>query len=132
MTATVLERRDVLEGIAAPKTITSEAQLKRYTAALLQLERRDHLTRAEKDLAEILTLLIEAFEEEHYPITKASPVEVLAELMTANGLRQKDIATILDRPESTVSALLSGKRPLTREHIEKLSKRFAVSPAVFF
>jgi HTH-type transcriptional regulator/antitoxin HigA len=34
--------------------------------------------------------------------------------------------------ESIVSEILSGKRPLTKRHIEKLSERFSVSPAVFF
>lgn len=132
MTAPVLEKRDLLEGIDAPRPITSEDQLERYTTALLELQHRQHLSRKERELTGLLTVLIEAFEEEHYPIADASPVEVLSELMAANNLRQKDVARILDRPESTVSALLSGKRPLTREHIEKLSKRFAVSPAVFF
>lgn len=132
MTAPVLEKRDVLEGMDAPRPITSQDQLERYSIALLALERRERLSRKERELADLLTVLIEAFEEEHYPIADASPIEVLSELMAANNLRQKDLAKILDRPESTVSALLSGKRPLTREHIEKLSRRFAVSPAVFF
>jgi len=34
--------------------------------------------------------------------------------------------------ESVVSKVLSGKRELNKHHIEKLSKRFSVSPAVFF
>ena len=132
MPATVLEKRDVLAGIDAPKTITSEAQNERYIAALLALERRNHLTVQEKNLAELLTVLIEAFEEEHYPIPAVSPEKVLAELMAAHNLRQKDLAKVLGRPESTVSALLSGKRPFTRYHIERLSARFNVSPSVFF
>jgi HTH-type transcriptional regulator/antitoxin HigA len=32
----------------------------------------------------------------------------------------------------TVSLVLSGKRQMNRDHIERLSKRFKVSPAVFF
>ena len=74
---------------------------------------------------------IEAFEEERYAIRWASPVEVLKELMDANNLRQKDLAPLLG-PESVVSEVLSGKRTLNKHHIEKLSKRFSVSPAVFF
>jgi len=78
-----------------------------------------------------LTLLVEAYEEEHYPIRSASPVEVLKELMDANNLRQKDLAPMLGS-ESVVSEVLSGKRELNKHHIEKLSRRFGVSPAVFF
>jgi HTH-type transcriptional regulator / antitoxin HigA len=128
MTA-VLEKPDVLDGV--PKVVTSDAQNERYIAALLELERRGNLTPAEKNLAEVLTLLVEAYEEEHYPIRSASPVEVLKELMDANNLRQKDLAPMLGS-ESVVSEVLSGKRELNKHHIEKLSKRFGVSPAVFF
>ncbi|HTW22591.1 MAG TPA: hypothetical protein VMB47_17080, partial [Candidatus Aquilonibacter sp.] len=78
MTA-VLEKPDVLDGV--PKVITSDAQNERYLAALLELERRSRLTAAEKNLAEVLTLLVEAYEEERYAIRSASPVEVLRQLM---------------------------------------------------
>jgi HTH-type transcriptional regulator / antitoxin HigA len=125
----VLEKPDFLEGI--PKIIASDAQNDRYIAALLELERRGRLTPAEKNLAEVLTLLIEAYEEEHYPVRSASPVEVLKELMEASNLRQKDLASMLGS-ESVVSEVLSGKRELNKHHIEKLSKKFGVSPAVFF
>jgi HTH-type transcriptional regulator / antitoxin HigA len=124
----VLERPDVLDGV--PRVITSEAQNERYTSALLELERRGNRA-AEKHLALVLTLLIEAYEEEHYPIRSASPVEVLKELMEANNLRQKDLAPMLGS-ESVVSEVLHGSRRLNRKHIEKLSKRFNVSPALFF
>lgn len=128
MTA-VLEKPDVLDGV--PKVIASDAQNDRYIAALLELERRGRLNAAEKNLAEVLTLLIEAYEEERYPIRSASPVEVLRQLMDANDLCQKDLAPMLGS-ESVVSEVLSGKRELNKNHIEKLSKRFGVSPAVFF
>ena len=125
----VLERPDVLDGI--PRVITSEAQNERYISALLEIERRGSLSAAEKNLAEVLTLLIEAYEEEHHPIRSASPVEVLKELMEANNLRQKDLAPMLGS-ESVVSEVLHGKRKLNRNHIERLSKRFNVSPALLF
>lgn len=51
--------------------------------------------------------------------------------MEANDLRQKDLASIFGS-ESVVSEVLHGKRGLNKSHIEKLSKRFGVSPAAFF
>ena len=128
MTA-VLEKPDVLDGV--PKVVTSDAQNERYLAALLELERRAAPTAAEKNLAEVLTLLVEAYEEERYPTRSASPTEVLKELMDANNLKQKDLAPLLGS-ESVVSEVLSGKRELNKRHIERLSKRFRVSPAIFF
>jgi len=75
--------------------------------------------------------LIEAYEEEHDSIPDASPVEVLRALIDANNLRQKDLAPIFGS-ESIVSEVLHKKRDLNKTHIEKLSRRFNVSPAVFF
>jgi HTH-type transcriptional regulator/antitoxin HigA len=75
-------------------------------------------------------LLIEAYEEEHHPIRDASPVEVIKELMAANGLRQKDLVRIFGS-ESMVSLVLNGQRRLAVEHIQALSRRFKVSPAAF-
>ncbi len=130
MIAKVIEK-DTLDGIAAPKVITSDAQNERYISALLELEKKERLTAKEKEFAELLTVLIEAYEDEHYPIRDASPVEVLMHLMEANNLKQKDLAPLLGS-ESVVSEVLRGKRELNKHHIERLSKRFGVSPAVFF
>jgi len=58
-------------------------------------------------------------------------VEVLRALMDAHDLRQKDLVPIFGS-ESIVSEVLHKKRGLNKTHIEKLSKRFRVSPAVFF
>ncbi|HEX9233374.1 MAG TPA: helix-turn-helix domain-containing protein [Candidatus Acidoferrum sp.] len=55
----------------------------------------------------------------------------MAELMAANNLKQKDLAPLLGS-ESIVSEVLYGKRELNKQHIEKLSQRFKVSPALFF
>ena len=74
--------------------------------------------------------LIEAYEEEHYSIPDASPVEVVRTVMEANDLWQKDLVPIFGS-ESIVSEVSHKKRDLNRTHIEKLSKRFNVSPAVF-
>jgi HTH-type transcriptional regulator/antitoxin HigA len=51
--------------------------------------------------------------------------------MVGNNLKQKDLAPLLGA-ESIVSEVLNGKRELNKQHIEKLSQRFNVSPALFF
>ncbi|HEY0701223.1 MAG TPA: helix-turn-helix domain-containing protein [Candidatus Acidoferrales bacterium] len=132
MIATAIEKDLLaLDGISAPKVITSDAQNGRYIHALLELERKDHVSAAEKQFAALLTLLVEAYEEKHYPVRDASPIAVLTELMNANEMRQKDLAAVFGT-ESIVSEVLSGKRELNKTHIERLSKKFNVSPAVFF
>lgn len=130
MSVTAVEKYNI-KGFPAPQPITSAAQNEHYIEVLYRLERRGRLSAAEEKYAELLTVLIEAYEEEHYPIRAATPVEVLAELMAANNLKQKDLAQQLGS-ESVVSEVLSGKRELNKQHIARLSERFKVSPAVFF
>lgn len=117
----------------APTPITSAAQNKDYREALLDLETRDHLAVEEKQYANVLAALIEQYERAKYPDADVSPLDVIRELMEANGLRQKDLADILGGGhESAVSGILNGKRPLSKTHILRLSERFKVSPALFF
>jgi HTH-type transcriptional regulator / antitoxin HigA len=75
----------------------------------MELECSDSLPSALQNFAELLTLLIEAYEEKHYAISDASPVEILREWISANNLRQKDLAPLLGS-ESIVSEILGGKR----------------------
>lgn len=114
-----------------PAVIRSEAENARYIAMLEELDNKgNQMTAAERRMADLLTLLIENFEEKHYALKASSPVEVLNELMFANGLKQKDMLDVFGTP-SIVSEVLHGKRQLTTEHIRRLSRRFHVSPEVF-
>ncbi len=115
-----------------PSVIGSETENERYVNMLEELDRKgSRMSAAERRMAQLLTLLIEDFEEKHYAFKAASPVDVLNELMLANNLKQKDLVDIFATP-SIVSEVLRGKRQLTTEHIRRLSRRFHVSPEVFF
>jgi HTH-type transcriptional regulator/antitoxin HigA len=116
---------------SSPAPIKSERQHSEYLAVLDKLMDKAHPTSEEEKYAEVLVTLIEAYEEEHHAVPDASPVEVLRALMDGNNLRQKDLVFIFGT-ESIVSEVLSGKRELNKGQIEKLSKRFRISPAAFF
>jgi len=114
-----------------PAIIRNEAENERHIAMLEELDRKgDRMTAAERRMAELLTLLIEDFEEKRDALEMSSPVEVLNRLMVANKLKQKDLLDVFATP-SIVSEVLHGKRQLTTEHIRRLSRRFNVSPEVF-
>jgi HTH-type transcriptional regulator / antitoxin HigA len=129
--ATVLANPAKMIERGAPHLIRSEEQLAAYTKALYQLTAEPHPTPAQVEAIELLTLLIERNEGENYSLPKAAPADVLRSLLGQHGLRQRDLAEDLGG-ESVVSEVLSGKRRLNASHIEQLSKRFRVSPAVFF
>ena len=113
------------------KPITTDTQLEAYTEAVLNLDRKRRVNRQEKLAAELLTGLIEQYEEEHHAIAPSTPVQVITELMAAHNLRQRDLVPIFGT-DSIVSEVLHGKRRLTLQHVRDLSERFHVSPAVFF
>jgi HTH-type transcriptional regulator/antitoxin HigA len=117
--------------VGSPTPITSARQHEEYLSVLDKLASKENPTREEEKYAEVLMTLIEVYEEMHHSIPDTSPVEILRTLMDANNLRQKDLVPIFGT-ESIVSEVLNQKRKLNKTHIEKLSKRFRVSPAIFF
>lgn len=117
--------------VNSPTPITSERQREEYLSVLDKLASKKNPTREEEKYAAVLLTLVEAYEEEHHSVPDAPPVEVLRALMEANSLRQKDLVPVFGS-ESIVSEVLHKKRALNKTHIEKLSRRFRVSPAVFF
>jgi HTH-type transcriptional regulator/antitoxin HigA len=115
-----------------PRVIQSEDENEYFIAELRRLEEYDsEWSEAERRFADLLTLLIEDFEERNYSLPKASPLAAVEFLMDQHGLRQKDLTDVFGTP-SIVSEVLSGKRELNKEHIRKLSERFGVSPELFF
>ncbi len=114
-----------------PKVIRSEAENQHYTQALYALDQKRSLSREEKELADLLTLLIEDFEDRRYNLPRATPVQALEFLMEQRGLRQKDLVSIFGA-RSTVSQVMNGKRELTKNQILRLCKFFHVTPCIFF
>ena len=115
-----------------PKVIHTQEENEAYTEILYDLDRRSKtLTSAEKELAELLTLLIEDFEEKRYQLPRTKPLDALRFLMDQHGFKQKDLLDVFGAP-SIVSEVLSGKRDLNKNHIKRLSERFHVSPELFF
>lgn len=107
-----------------PRVIRTEAENEHFTQLLEALDARsEELSPAERELADLLTLLIEDFEERSFELPKASPLEVVQFVMEQHNLRQKDMLDIFGSP-SIASEVLSGKRELSKEHIRRLCDRF--------
>ena len=131
-TLTISPEYEALLRKVRPKVIRTEKENEAYTEILYDLDRRSaRLTAAEKELAELLTLLIEDFEEKRYRLPRGKPLDVLRFLMEQHHLQQKDLADVFGTP-SIVSEVLNGKRELNKEQIGRLSARFHVSPELFF
>lgn len=72
------------------------------------------------DLLDVLTLLIEQYEREHFPMTDPDPIDFLEHVMEARGLNRKDLEPFIG-PRGRVSDILNRNRPLTLDMIRRLS-----------
>lgn len=90
-----------------------------------------NLSSAEKKLFELLVCLIEAYEQNHYPMGNiATPVDALRSLMEEHELKQKDVLDIFGS-QGIVSEVLNGKREISKNHARKLADRFHVPVDLF-
>ncbi len=110
--------------------IRDDAHLAEAIALLSDLLRqaRDQGT---QEYLDVLTDLVAAYEDEHVPMPDVSEVDVLRELMRSNRLSQMQLAKAVGMAQSTVSAVLTGARSLTKAQILKLAKFFGIAPAAF-
>jgi len=73
----------------------------------------------EADEMEVLVTLIEVYENRHYPIHPANPIEAIKFCMDQQGLTPRDLEPYIG-PSGRVSEVLSGKRGLSLSMIKRL------------
>jgi len=107
-----------------PEPINTEES---YQQALNRLEQIFHAPDGTKkgEEAEILALLIEKYEDEHYPIGSPDPIEAIKFHMEQKELTRKDLAKIIGY-KSRVSEIFSGKRKLTLKMIRNLHDKLGI------
>ena len=112
-----------------PRPIHTAAEHARLTGILLQLDEREDLSPEEEALAEVLTLLIEDYEEKRHPLPRVSPNESLNSLMEERGLKHKDIWPVLGNKGAT--EVLSGRRSISKAQAKRLAEFFHVPVDLF-
>jgi len=84
---------------------------------------------AENDMLEVLTTLVQAYEERHYNIPNPDPIEAIIYYMESRGLTRRDLEPYIGS-RSRVSEILNRKRPLTMEMIRNLNKHTGIPAEV--
>ena len=84
---------------------------------------------AEMDELELLTALVEMYEDRHYPISPPDPIAAIKFRMEQLGLTQKDMVPYIGT-KSKVSEVLNGKRPLALSMMRSLNKNLGISAEV--
>jgi HTH-type transcriptional regulator/antitoxin HigA len=102
-----------------------------YQAALNEIENLFDATpnTPRGDQLEVLTTLVDAYEELHYPIPAPDPIEAVLYHMQSRGLTRKDLEPYIGH-RARVSEILNRKRPLTLRMIQRLHSELGVSAEV--
>ena len=111
-----------------PKILRTEAD---YEAALAHLETLmdSQPGSPEEEELELFAVLIENYEEKHFPVPLPDPVAAIEFRMEQQGLTRKDMQKYLGS-QSKVSEVLSGKRPLSLSMIRKLHYQLGIPSEV--
>jgi HTH-type transcriptional regulator / antitoxin HigA len=90
----------------------------------------DNLSPEETSLLEMMSILVERYEQERYPVGPSKPGDVIRFLMEQRRLQQHDLVKVLGT-KGHVSEILNGKRQPSKEQAKRLAEFFRVSHALF-
>jgi len=127
-----LNQRKYIELLAeaVPTLITNEEEYDRIVAIVDGLAVKRDLSVEEERLLELLSTLVEVYENEHCPIPDAPPHVMIQQFMLDRGLRQADLVPVLGS-RSLVSEVVNGKRKPSKLQVKNLGAFFGVSPELF-
>ncbi len=111
-------------------SIKSDEYLQEAQKVMDQLLARGELDDGEEMYLDALSDLVAAYEDEHYPIEPASDAEMLRHLMDAKEVTQAQLSRDTTIPKSTISEVLAGKKPFSRQMIRKFAGYFNVDASV--
>ena len=111
------------------RIIRSDKQYFEYCDELEKLVRKDR--KSDQDEIELITLLIEKYDEEQYKLPDIDPIQLLKYLMSENNLIAKDLCVILGLTKGTISKILNYQKGLSKETIRTLASHFKMNQDAF-
>jgi len=113
------------------RPIESDTELERARTLLNELLDRDSLGRDEEDYLDVLGDLIDKYERACHPLPPVSDLDMLRHFLDTRGVTCTEAARGAGISVSTLSSILTGKRPMNRDHIEALARYFRVPSGSF-
>lgn len=118
-----------------PKIIENNVEYEQFLIVAEKLiAKKQQRTPEETVLFRLLVKLIKDYEEETYNLkewSQTAPHEFLQHLMEARGMKQVDLVGVLSPSKGLISAIVNGKRSISKVQAKKLEKIFNVSASVF-
>lgn len=120
-----------METIAIKYTlIKNPDQYREYCIQLENLLNGD-MTGQVQDEIDLLTLLIEKYDNDQNPVQDSDPIALLRSFMADHQMKAQDLTTILGIGKGYVSDILNYKKGLSKEVIRKLAAHFKVRQEAF-
>jgi HTH-type transcriptional regulator/antitoxin HigA len=113
------------------KVIKSLSQYNSYCEKLEKLTEQTPKSSLVKDEIELLTLLIQNYDEKNSTQQSLDPIQLLRSFMDEYKWKAKDMAEFLDVSKGYVSDILNYKKGLSKEVIRKLALHFKVKQEAF-
>ncbi len=113
-----------------PKVIETEDEYEQFLAVAERLTFKQTQTPEESALYDLVTMLVETYESQHYPIEQSSPVEILLHIIESSGIDLADLAEIFGSSD-TLNQVLSGQKPIDKSQAQALGDKFKLSPQIF-
>ncbi|HWK02563.1 MAG TPA: hypothetical protein VNS58_02965 [Puia sp.] len=113
------------------KVIRSKEQYNEYCKILESLLDAGSKDKSVEEEIDLLTLLIEKWDEEHSTLNEVDPIRLLHSFMEDHKMKAKDLVIMLGVSKGYVSDILHYKKGLSKEVIRKLAERFKVSQEAF-
>ena len=111
-------------------SIRTERQLAAAQKVMDRLLAKGSLDRGEAAYLDALSDLVASYEDRHHPIEPASDADMLRHLMEAKGVNQVEVHRATGIAKSTISEVLAGTKPFSRQIIRALSDYFDVDVSV--
>lgn len=111
-------------------SIRSDAHLDEAQSVMDDLLAKSRLDAGETTYLEALSDLVSVYEDEHHAIEPASDANMLRHLLDAKGIAQAQLSQEAGIAKSTISEVLAGKKPFSRQIIRKLATYFNVEASV--
>jgi len=111
------------------KLIKSKKQYTKYCNILEELVIKDR--KSDLDEIELLTVLIEKYDDEQYQLPQMDPIQLLKSFMAEHNLKAKDLTSILNLTKGTVSKILNYQKGLSKGTIRKLANHFKLNQEAF-
>ncbi len=119
--------------LVQPRRIQTEQTYERFVTLLEELlakEEDESLSEQESLLIELLVVIVQEYESQNVSLPASSPLDILAHLMDAQGLKQSNLVGVVGS-SGIVSEIVNGKREISKTQARSLGELFNVSYKLF-